>query len=492
MISNERQYRSAVRQRKDLAAALDERIRTNSDLFAPRTPSDRTDAQSRLRFQIEEAALSGQISDLDDEISDYESLRAGTTSVIRVSSFAELPEALVRARIAQGLTQRDLASRLGIKEQQVQRYETDRYAGASLARLRETIAALGVELTADVELPDAEVPIAQLRKRLVQLGLDRRMVDRRLLRGVMIHGTGTGKFLELAEHIARLLAVTRQQLLSDDPLPALATSARFKAPKNAAPDRIDAYTRYAESIADIVLRATEHLGPSITPPGSQEVRAGIEEAARSLATPDPVMNSSDTLFNAALTYVANLRIPVVALRDPGAFHGACFTKNDRSIIVIKQTTDSPAQWLTNLLHELDHARDPDREESRGWLELGDINLWSDHPVERHANDFASDVVFSGRATSVLELCLHRAQGSVERLKSAVQSVADEADVPIDVLANQLAFLLSKRGINWWATAASMQERGMPWHDVNDRLLQQLDMQAIDAFDRTALLDLLAA
>jgi len=43
-------------------------------------------------------------------------------SVLELESLAELPEALIRARIAVGLTQKGLAGRLGLKEQQVQRY----------------------------------------------------------------------------------------------------------------------------------------------------------------------------------------------------------------------------------------------------------------------------------------------------------------------------------------------------------------------------------
>jgi transcriptional regulator with XRE-family HTH domain len=490
MISNERQYRSAVRQRRALIEALDELVGENSTLLSP-PPVEHNDDQLILRFQIEEAALSGQISDLNHKIQDYEALRAGTRSTIRVSSFAELPEALVRARIASGLTQRELAERLGIKEQQVQRYETDLYASASLSRLRETINALGVELTADLNLPDSEVPIARLRRRLTKLGLDRRVVNQRLLRGISDALEPT-KFLEIAERSARLLAISLQQLLSDDPLPALATTARFKAPKNAAHLPLDAYTRYAESIADIVFRATEHLGPPSPPSSGIEARAGIEQAARDLAPSieDP-LKRSDLLLTATLAYLADLRIPVVALRDPGAFYGACFTRNGRSVIVLKQTTDSAAQWVTGLLHELDHVRDPNRNELRGWVELGDIGEWSNAPEEHHANDFAADVLFSGRVESVLSLCLYEAQGSVERLKSVIPSVAEQAEVPIDILASQLAFRLSARGINWWATAATMQEHGMPWQQVNDQLLQQLDMRSIDALDRAALLDVLA-
>jgi transcriptional regulator with XRE-family HTH domain len=59
---------------------------------------------------------------------------------------------LIRARIARGLTQRDLAIKLGLKEQQIQRYEETDYASASLARINEVIRALDIEVKEEVIL----------------------------------------------------------------------------------------------------------------------------------------------------------------------------------------------------------------------------------------------------------------------------------------------------------------------------------------------------
>ena len=67
--------------------------------------------------------------------------------------FDELPQALVRRKIAMGLSQKDLADRLGMKEQQLQRYEATDYQSASMARLREIVDALGVSVREEVFLP---------------------------------------------------------------------------------------------------------------------------------------------------------------------------------------------------------------------------------------------------------------------------------------------------------------------------------------------------
>jgi HTH-type transcriptional regulator/antitoxin HigA len=46
---------------------------------------------------------------------------------------------LIQARIARGLTQKELTQKMGLKEQQIQRYEASSYAKASLARINQII-----------------------------------------------------------------------------------------------------------------------------------------------------------------------------------------------------------------------------------------------------------------------------------------------------------------------------------------------------------------
>lgn len=492
MIRNERQYRITSRQRRLLADALTELLERRERGTGAAGHS--TDPQNVLRFELEQASLEGQLTELDAQLHDYEQLRAGQLRRIHVTSLSELPTALVRARIAAGLSQKDLAQRLGLKEQQVQRYEAENYASASLARLEKIRSALGVEIEAGVELPVTDAPLQRLKRRLVRLGLDRRVVEHRITRDIG-DVAGPTKVLAAAERAGRLLGLSVQQLLAPDDIhmPALATSARFKAPAGAARDRLDAYTRYAEGLAGIVLKATTHM-PSLRPP--VDARSACEEINSLLAelpqsgdgTGDHGPRSSAALFEATLRYLFEHGIPVVALRDPGAFHGACFTAEGRSVIVLKQTTDAVGRWLADALHETGHLSDPEHAGLRTWVELGDISTWSDDPEEQRANGFAADVLFEGRARPVLEQCIEEATGSVERLKSVAPRVARQAEMPVDVLANYLAFQLTRRGINWWPTAATFQEPGTPWRTATDILLRHLDFTALDAVERAALID----
>jgi ribosome-binding protein aMBF1 (putative translation factor) len=90
-------------------------------------------------------AVRSQISDMKAEIQEYESLKAGDFKPDQLKTVNELPVLLIKARIAQGLSQKDLADRLGLKEQQIQRYEATDYASARLSRLREVVGALEID-----------------------------------------------------------------------------------------------------------------------------------------------------------------------------------------------------------------------------------------------------------------------------------------------------------------------------------------------------------
>jgi len=98
-------------------------------------------------------AMESQLEELREEIAEYDALRSGKVGVLELASLAELPDALIRARIAVGLTQKRLAERLGLKEQQVQRYEATLYVGVSLERIQAVAEALGVEIHERVILP---------------------------------------------------------------------------------------------------------------------------------------------------------------------------------------------------------------------------------------------------------------------------------------------------------------------------------------------------
>jgi len=142
MITNEVQYRSTK-------ARLAQFERAVANLEGELAPPD------RKRRGLELGALRSQASDLDAEIREYEVLRSGSLTTFEALTLADLAGALVKARIAKGWTQRQLADELSVAEQQIQRYEATGYASASLARLCDVAEALGTEVREVVTLTSA-------------------------------------------------------------------------------------------------------------------------------------------------------------------------------------------------------------------------------------------------------------------------------------------------------------------------------------------------
>jgi ribosome-binding protein aMBF1 (putative translation factor) len=139
MIKNERQFKitkNQVRQFELILEQLTTEFQTSGDL--------------KLKMQID--ALETDVSKLNAEINEFERLKSGTVKVISANSFHDLPDVIIKARIARALTQKDLALKLGMKEQQIQRYETNNFASASFSILAKIVDALDITIEEKVRL----------------------------------------------------------------------------------------------------------------------------------------------------------------------------------------------------------------------------------------------------------------------------------------------------------------------------------------------------
>ena len=135
MIRNERQYRftkTQVRRFEQTLAGLKSRDSDDLDLHP-------------LLAKAQVDAVSGQLADLREQLREYESLKSGSFDFNELMVVNSLPTMLIKARIARGMTQRDLAERIGLKEQQIQRYEATDYASASLGRIYDVVEGLMFE-----------------------------------------------------------------------------------------------------------------------------------------------------------------------------------------------------------------------------------------------------------------------------------------------------------------------------------------------------------
>jgi ribosome-binding protein aMBF1 (putative translation factor) len=82
---------------------------------------------------------------IKSETKTYERLKRGEFAELR--NLAGIGPLLIGARIANGLSQRDLAERLGVHESQVSRDEHNEYHGITVDRANRMLEILGIELT---------------------------------------------------------------------------------------------------------------------------------------------------------------------------------------------------------------------------------------------------------------------------------------------------------------------------------------------------------
>jgi len=141
MITNEQQYRAT----KESARIFEEALEHENDqgkYFPP-----------RLR-QAMSQGIASELAMLRAQLQEYEDFCAGKIREMTVDRLDDLPDVLIRARISNGWTQRELAEELGIKEQQVRRYEATRYKSAPFIRLAQVAIALGIQINLHATLPD--------------------------------------------------------------------------------------------------------------------------------------------------------------------------------------------------------------------------------------------------------------------------------------------------------------------------------------------------
>lgn len=121
MIKNDRQYQVTCKNLADFRASL----LLLEERGAVDTPKWLYDEQLKT--------VKGEIARLVKLVEEFENLKVGKVKLPALSSAVQnVPDLLIKYRIAKHLTQRELAQLLGLHEQQIQKYESTNYGAASL------------------------------------------------------------------------------------------------------------------------------------------------------------------------------------------------------------------------------------------------------------------------------------------------------------------------------------------------------------------------
>lgn len=138
MIRNEQEYREAARRISDESDRLKQQEQKLVEMGLEREEVKRA-MEPMMSFHQQ----------LKEEVESYERLRRGEFEELR--NFEGVGQLLVALRISQGISQRELAERLGVHESQVSRDERNEYHGVTVERAQRVLDALGVEIRTTVE-----------------------------------------------------------------------------------------------------------------------------------------------------------------------------------------------------------------------------------------------------------------------------------------------------------------------------------------------------
>lgn len=144
MIRNEAEYREALTRLKG------EMERLEAQRIALRRTGLTTTDVKRVCDPMESFYLQ-----LKEEIESYERFRRGEFSEIH--NFRGIGQLLIGLRVARGLSQRELAERLGVHESQVSRDERNEYSNITVERAVRILGALDAEVVSVVKSPSLEM-----------------------------------------------------------------------------------------------------------------------------------------------------------------------------------------------------------------------------------------------------------------------------------------------------------------------------------------------
>lgn len=329
MIKNERQYavtKSRVQDFERSLSALDDRLRQDGGLPA----------------MMERDGLRGQLEDLRGEVAEYERLRSGDTAAAPCD-LEDLPRTLIKRRICLGMSERDVAEKLGLEEQSVSEYERTDYEGADYDTLMAALSALSVDGDERVvrgKSADFEAAL----ERLSRVGLDREFVGRHILydpgaalrRGAMREQSKP----KLLARLRELFGWTSVQVLGGGQLEL--GSAEPEAGGRDADPRRRSHVAYARGMAGILARAAQ----SRKEPRS---RAGPYEAQGTAEPPDSAS------FARLVGRAWDSGVPVMRL-GPLAFRSACLREGGSAVVVLSGSCDSEMDPSLDLLRGMRCAR----------------------------------------------------------------------------------------------------------------------------------------
>lgn len=360
IISNERQARdtAALVENIDQALSSEELLRNLAEGLPPQVVEG-------LR-----KSLLNERRELLAALAAYEGAKGGNTDQFQSRAAHDPGVTLIVARISKGWSQKELARRLFIPEQQVQRYEAERYRSTSLGNLVRVARALGVRIKTDLSntveerwLPSYEMSSAEAQK-ILKHARQNDWVERS---GRTDEDTIADLKRTVAEHVAEhgVPSLLRTGLNVEDH------------------SRDWLLLTWKAQVTRRAKQIIQNNKPKYRP---LEVR-WLKDLVHLSALPDGIERASKVLLDHGIVLVAEPNIPGMKV------DGAAFLIGDTPVIALTLLRDSVDNFWFTLLHEVAHII----LHYRTGLSAGFFDD-SDNPnldeLEDEADDFAQNLIIA--------------------------------------------------------------------------------------------------
>ena len=143
MIKNEKQYRITSKKLLTITEAMDQ-LQSRGETLP---------AKERLLL----VSLMTMQEQLKSEINAYNELKTSTSPILSERSIDNLSDLLIEFKIRSGMTQKEFAEKIGMKEQQLQRYEAENFSGISFKNLLKILHAIGLDVSIKGTMPGASL-----------------------------------------------------------------------------------------------------------------------------------------------------------------------------------------------------------------------------------------------------------------------------------------------------------------------------------------------
>lgn len=342
-------------------------------------------------IELQKQGIDSTIDQIQKDIENFEFLKKQDGFSYENLSSVDIGKLPIVSRIVSGFSQKDLADKLGVKEQQIQRYEAEFYSSIKLGTFLDLLEKLSIEISAaGISLREVEA------KRDLELTLDKRFFDH--IKKHHWFGDQTNTLSDAAiEKLAKDLVYSSSKISS--------SKALFKSGKN----RFEKSKIFEEQvwISEVISRALQ-----------QRDKLGCKFDFLRLDYISDILSLS-TISNGpvqAVEKLADLGLVVVVLAGfPGmAIDGAALLVEDIPIIALTIRHDRIDSFWFTLLHEIGHIH---LHHSKG-LDSGfldDLDVISDSPLEQEANTFAGELIVSSEKWRTSPARLSKSAESVSKL-----------------------------------------------------------------------------